>query len=67
MSANHVCRYLAQFDFRYNARKGSNAKRTAEALKGARGKRVYRQPSSMQPNYLVPPRVFGEPRKRWTR
>jgi hypothetical protein len=39
---------LAEFDFRYSTRNISDAERTAEALKGARGKRLtYRQPSSL--------------------
>ena len=48
MSAAHIHRYLAEFDFRYNTRKISDTERTEEALKGARGKRLmYRQPSSL--------------------
>ncbi|MCF2513663.1 IS1595 family transposase [Sphingomonas sp. G124] len=48
MSAAHLHRYLVEFDFRYNTRKVSDAERTEEALKGARGKRLtYRQPSSL--------------------
>jgi transposase-like protein len=47
-SAAHMHRYLAEFDFRYSTRDLSDAERTAEALKGARGKRLtYRQPSSL--------------------
>lgn len=47
-SAAHIHRYLAEFDFRYSTRKMTDAERTAEALKGARGKRLmYRQPSSL--------------------
>lgn len=48
---NHLHRYLAEFDFRYSHRAAlgyNDADRTAEALKGARGKRLmYRQPSSL--------------------
>lgn len=48
---NHLHRYLAEFDFRYSHRAAlgyDDAERTAEALKGARGKRLmYRQPSSL--------------------
>jgi hypothetical protein len=44
----HLHRYLAEFDFRYTFRAATgydDAARTAEALKGARGKRLmYRQP-----------------------
>lgn len=48
MSAAHLGRYCAEFDFRYNTRTMSDAERTAEAIKGARGKRLmYRQPSSL--------------------
>jgi len=47
-SPAHLHRYLAEFDFRYSTRKLSDAERTAEAIKGARGKRLmYRQPSSI--------------------
>lgn len=48
MSEAHLARYCREFDFRYNTRKLSDADRTAEAVKGARGKRLmYRQPSSV--------------------
>lgn len=48
LSEQHLHRYTAEFDFRYNTRKISDAERTEEALKGARGKRLtYRQPSSI--------------------
>ena len=48
MSEAHLSRYCAEFDFRYNTRKISDAERTEEALKGARGKRLmYRQPRSI--------------------
>ena len=44
-SEAHIHRYLAEFDFRYSTRTLTDAERTAEALKGARGKRLmYRQP-----------------------
>jgi hypothetical protein len=47
-SPAHMHRYLAEFDFRYSTRTLTDAERTAEALKGARGKRLmYRQPSSL--------------------
>ena len=40
----HLHRYLAEFDFRYNARKDSDAMRTMAALKGVEGKRLqYKQ------------------------
>lgn len=48
MSEAHLARYCAEFDFRYNNRNITDAERTAEAVKGARGKRLmYRQPSSV--------------------
>ncbi len=48
ISEAHLARYCAEFDFRYNTRKISDAERTAEAVKGARGKRLmYRQPRSI--------------------
>jgi len=47
-SEAHIHRYLAEFDFRYSTRNLSDTERTAEALKGARGKRLtYRQPSGI--------------------
>jgi transposase-like protein len=46
LSEAHMHRYCYEFDFRYNTRNLTDAERTAEALKGARGKRLmYRQPS----------------------
>ena len=48
MSEAHLARYCAEFDFRYNTRDLTDAERTAEAIKGARGKRLtYRQPASL--------------------
>ena len=48
MSEAHLHRYCREFDYRYSTRNLSDAERTAEALKGARGKRLmYRQPSSL--------------------
>ena len=48
MSEAHLARYCREFDFRYNTRLLSDTERTAEAVKGARGKRLmYRQPSSL--------------------
>ena len=48
MSEAHLGRYCREFDFRYNTRKLTDTERTAEAIKGARGKRLmYRQPSSV--------------------
>jgi transposase-like protein len=46
MSEAHLGRYCAEFDFRYNTRKISDAERTDVAMLGARGKRLtYRQPN----------------------
>lgn len=48
MSEAHLHRYCREFDFRYNTRTMTDAERTVEALKGARGKRLmYRQPCSL--------------------
>ncbi len=45
VSEAHLHRYLAEFDFRYNTRKISDAERADELLRGARGKRLlYQQP-----------------------
>lgn len=42
----HLHRYLAEFDFRYNTRKNTDAERTALAVKAAEGKRItYQQPN----------------------
>ena len=46
LSEAHLHRYCREFDFRYNTRTMTDAERTVEALKGARGKRLmYRQPN----------------------
>ncbi len=48
MSEAHRGRYCAEFDFRYNTRTITDAERTAEAIKGARGRRLmYRQPDTL--------------------
>lgn len=42
-SEKHLVKYLAEFDFRYNNREAlgvNDSKRTEQALKGARGKRL---------------------------
>ncbi|HEX6956630.1 MAG TPA: IS1595 family transposase [Ferrovibrio sp.] len=45
-SEKHLHRYLAEFDFRYNARFVTDGERAALAVKGAEGKRLtYRQPN----------------------
>ena len=43
---NHLHRYLAEFDFRYNARKISDTERTLLALSQAEGKRLQLRDSS---------------------
>ena len=40
LSEQHLSRYCAEFDFRYNTRKVSDAERTDAAMVGARGKRL---------------------------
>jgi hypothetical protein len=40
VGSNHLHRYLAEFDFRYNARKISDPDRTLLALSQAEGKRL---------------------------
>jgi hypothetical protein len=45
ISEAHLPRYLAEWDFKWNARKMKDGDRAARALKGAEGKRLtYRQP-----------------------
>jgi transposase-like protein len=45
VSEAHLGRYLAEFDFRYNARKVTDSERAAFAVRGAEGKRLlYRGP-----------------------
>jgi transposase-like protein len=39
-SADHLKRYLAEFDFRYNERKVTDSERTTAVLKGIQGKRL---------------------------
>jgi len=40
VSPNHLHRYVAEFDFRWNTRRESDTERTQEALKKAKGKRL---------------------------
>jgi hypothetical protein len=40
VSRQHLHRYLAEFDFRYNARKASDFERSIAALKASEGKRL---------------------------
>ena len=41
ISEQHLHRYLAEFDFRYNSRNVSDAERAAALLAGAKGQRLY--------------------------
>ncbi|MEX2207726.1 MAG: transposase [Myxococcota bacterium] len=40
VSAKHLHRYVAEFEFRYNARKIDDGNRTALAIRGSEGKRL---------------------------
>src|SRR3546814_10011423 len=45
VSEAHLYRYLAEFDFRHNHRKATDAERADALLRGAKGKRLtYHQP-----------------------
>lgn len=45
VSKQHLHRYLAEFDFRWNNRKATDGMRTIAAIRGAEGKRLmYREP-----------------------
>jgi transposase-like protein len=47
VSKHHLHRYVAEFDFRWNARKMNDGERTSLAIKGAEGKRLmYSEPVS---------------------
>lgn len=53
VSAQHLKRYLAEFDFRYNERARlnvSDAERAAKAVKGVVGKRITYQKPVGRPN-----------------
>ena len=39
-SSDHLRRYVAEFDFRYNTRDISDVERTAKALQAIQGKRL---------------------------
>lgn len=54
LSKQHLPRYLAEFDFRYNSRKVSDGERTALAIRGAEGKRLlYRKPVNPSQQIIV--------------
>jgi hypothetical protein len=40
VGANHLKRYVGEFDFRYNTRKMSDLNRSETALRGIEGKRL---------------------------
>ncbi len=42
VSRKHLHRYLAEFEFRYNARKMEDGERTALAIRSSEGKRLMR-------------------------
>jgi hypothetical protein len=47
VSKEHLHRYLAEFEFRYNHRELEDGQRTLAAIKGAEGKRLmYREPAA---------------------
>jgi transposase-like protein len=50
VSEAHLFRYLAEFDFRHNNRKATDAERAETLLKGAKGKRLMYQQSSQAAN-----------------
>jgi len=45
VSANHLHRYVAEFDFRWNTRHDSDTERTTDALRKAKGKRLQYEPT----------------------
>jgi len=48
VSKQHLHRYLAEFDFRWNNRKVDDGERTVNAIRGAEGKRLmYREPECL--------------------
>jgi hypothetical protein len=50
VSRKHLHRYVAEFDFRWNARKVDDGERLARAIRSAEGKRLrYREPVATLP------------------
>jgi hypothetical protein len=41
MSEQHLHRYVTEFEFRWNRRKVTDGERMVDAIKGAKGKRLY--------------------------
>jgi transposase-like protein len=48
ISKQHLHRYLAEFDFRYNARDVSDGERTEQAIQNVKGKRLTYRPTKME-------------------
>ena len=44
VSREHLPRYLAEFDYRWNERRSTDVERTAKALTGVKGKRLSYKP-----------------------
>jgi len=55
LSREHLCRYVAEFAFRWNSRKVTDGERMVRAIKGAEGKRLtYRKPSQQSGDDIHP-------------
>lgn len=66
MSEARFGRYCAEFDFRYNIQKISDAERNFEAIKSARGKRpMTGNIERSLPKAAVTPCHIGTPGKRY--
>src|SRR5271167_1837713 len=59
VSRKHLHRYVAEFDFRWNARKIDDGERTALAIRRADGKRLrYKEPVATLPPIPAQGRLF---------
>ena len=59
VSRKHLHRYVAEFDFRWNARKVDDGERLARAIRSAEGKRLrYREPVATLPPTPIQGRPF---------
>ena len=59
VSRKHLHRYVAEFDFRWNARKVDDGERLARAVRNAEGKRLrYREPVATLPPTPAQSRLF---------
>jgi ISXO2-like transposase domain len=59
ISRKHLHRYVAEFDFRWNARKVDDGERLARAVRSAEGKRLrYREPVAKVPGGPVQGKPF---------